>query len=259
LKFSFQPKRWLPFFILDSVFFLAAIALLYNNLNDILGFFLAATTSPAAVVPLIGYALILLAGFVVWAFIRLWINGAVIHQSTKPKEFGQSWGVAKNRYLSMFAVTLVTGIISGVVGMAPYIGWLLSIIIGLMFFFVLPAVVAKKLSFDNALRDSYHIFRQKILAVFLIWIVTSLISLLITFIFMIPCIMLVWNAIMPFLFQASSAGMASLIVVSMMQNIWMLALCVEVFLIGLAVSNTFVLKAQTDFYLHFKKKKFGLF
>jgi hypothetical protein len=220
-----------------------------------LSFLMTAATNTAAVMNVISTALIIISGFAVWSLIRLWISGAVIHQSVKPKEFSQSWSVAKSRYFSLLAVTIIVGLIATVVSIVPYIGWVLSIIVGLMFFFIRPAVVAKKLSFDNSLRDSYHIFRKKPLTVLLIWLAITIISVIMLFIFFMPLLMTVLNTIAPLLFQMSSTAVVSLVMVSLMENIGLLVLGGEVFLIGNAITEAFRLKAETDFYLMFKKGK----
>ncbi len=259
LRFALQPKRWLPFFVLDIVFFLAAVSLVMTNFSGMLNLLMTTTTSPAAALSLAGYAFIFIAGFIVWALLRLWITGAVLHQSVKPKEFRQSWGVANERFFSLLAVAIVVGIISSLVSMVPWIGWLLSIIAGIIFFFAMPAVVAKKLSFDNALRDSYKIFRKKPLTVFLIWLVVAIIALVITLIFMIPCLAVAWGTIAPLTGQISSATMLSLMLMSLITNIWLLVACGIIFITGMGISQVFTLKAQTDFYLQLKKKRLGLF
>jgi hypothetical protein len=154
---------------------------------------------------------------------------------------------------------IVVALITIIAGLVPYIGWILAIIVGLMFFFVKPAVVVKKLSFDNSLRDSYYIFRKDPVTVFLIWLVVSIISVIILFVFFMPLLLTILNTIAPLLFQMSSTAVASLVVVSLMENIWLLALGGEVFLIGVAITEVFKLKSETDFYLLFKKGKKGSF
>ena len=264
IRFSIHPRRWLPFFILDSVFLLAAVGLILTNMSDILGMSnmgmgMGNNAAPMAVLYMVNLGLIMISGFVVWSLIRLWISGAVIHQSVKPKEFGNSWGVAKSRFFSLLAVTIIVGLISGVVGVVPYIGWVLSIIVGLAFLFAMPAVVVKRLGFENSLRESYRIFRNKPFTVFLIWLAMAIISIIITIIFLIPLFMTVWGIVAPFLFQASSATIASLLLMSLMQNVWMLVIGMEVLLVGVAISSTFTLKAETDFYLKLRKRKYGVF
>jgi len=87
----------------------------------------------------------------------------------------------------------------------------------------------------------------------------AIISIIITIIFLIPLFMTVWGIVAPFLFQASSATIASLLLMSLMQNVWMLVIGMEVLLVGVAISSTFTLKAETDFYLKLRKRKYGVF
>jgi hypothetical protein len=259
LKFSVHPKRWLPFFVLDSIFFIAAVALVMSNFSNIMSLIMTATSNPATVLSLINFGLILVAGFIVWGLLKIYITAAVVHQSVKPKEFGKSWSVAKSRFLTLLIVVVIVGIISGIVGLVPYIGWILSIIVGLMFFFIKPAVVAKGLGFDNSLRDSYHIFMKHKWTVFLIWVAVAIISIIITFIFFIPLLAIIWGTIAPIVMQVSTATTASLLLVSLMENLPLLIATGEILLIGMAIAEVFKTKAETDFYLLFKKKKFGIF
>lgn len=259
LKFSVQPKRWLPFFVLDSIFFLAAVALLMSNYSSILSLIMTATSNPAAIVSLINLGLIIVAGFIVWGLIKLYITGAVLHQSAKPNEFSKSWGVAKSRFLTLLVVVVIVGAISGIAGMVPYIGWILSIIIGLMFFFIKPAIIVKGLGFENSLRDSYDIFMKHKLTVFLIWLVVAIVSIIITLIFFIPLLAIIWNIIAPIVMQVSTATTASLLLVSLMDNLPLLLVTGEIVLIGMAITEVFKLKSETDFYLLLKKKKLGVF
>jgi len=259
LKFSIQPKRWLPFFLVDTVFLLFGIAYFLSNASYFINMVASVQSNPATFLSLFNIAIIAFMGLIVWALLKLYISGAIIHQSVKPKELGKSWEVARKRYLSLLAVSIIMTGLTAVVNFVPYIGWVFAIILGLMFFFVRAAVVAKTLNFDNSIRDSYHIFRNRVGTVFLIWLAVLLISLLITTIFLIPTIVIAWNIIAPLIFQVSSPSVASLILSSLLDNIWSILIGIEIVLVGMAISNVFKLKAETDFYLRFKKKRLGLF
>ncbi|RLI97931.1 MAG: hypothetical protein DRO99_02085 [Candidatus Aenigmatarchaeota archaeon] len=255
LKFGVQPKRWLPFFVLDSAFFLLFLAMVFTNLGSIIDILMTATTSTTAAFSLAGYAILTFACVAVWGLIKLYIAGAVIHQSVKPREFSKSWSVSKERYLSLVAVSVVVGVLSGAAGMIPWIGFILSIIVSLAFFFVIPAVVVKKLNFDDSLRESYNIFTKKPLQVLAVWVLISLVTLIIMLVFLLPGILFSWSVVAPLIGQMSTTTAISLIMVTMLTNAWVLALCGIVFIIGMAITNAFALSAQANFYKELRKGK----
>lgn len=259
LKFGFSPKRWLPFFVLDSVFLFSFLAIALANFGELMNLMMTLATSPMAGMSLAGYALLLIAGFIVWFLLRLWITGAVVHQAANPKEFGKSWKVSRQRFLSLLAVTIIVGVISAIVSMVPFIGWIFAIVVGLIFFLVVPSVVVKKMPFDRSMVDSYNIFRKRPLSVFLMWLAIAIVSLIIMMVFFLPTLAAVWGYTAPFIGQVESSNIVALAVISMLNNIWVLVLCGIVVLLGMAVTTAFSLKAQTEFYLQMKAKKFGVF
>jgi len=97
LKFCIHPKRWLPFFIVDLAFFSLGIWFVLSNLSVVISVMLAVSTSPFAIVSVLGYVAILAAGFIIWMLLRLWIQGAVVHQSYKEKQIKKSFGIACRR------------------------------------------------------------------------------------------------------------------------------------------------------------------
>lgn len=255
LKFCIQPKRWLPFFIVDLAFFLVGAWFVLTNLSIVISVMLALSTSPLAIVSVLGYVVILVAGFIIWMLVRLWVQGAVIHQSYKEKEIMKSFRIACRRYLSLFVVMAIVTIVSGGMSFIPWIGWILSIIVALMFFFVFQSVIVGKLSFEKALADSYRIFRKKIVSVFLTWLVIAIIALAITCIFAIPGIAMIWNVITPYLTQLTTTTVAASVLFVLLTNSTILIAGGVVFLIGVAISTAFSLKAQTEFYLQLRKKR----
>lgn len=260
LKFSIQPKRWLQFFVIDAIFLLAIIALFVGNMTPMMDLLLTATTSVAAATSIVGYFLLLLVGFIIWSFVKLYFVGAIVHQSSSPKEkIGKSLEVSKQRYLSLLAVSIVIGLITTAVSIVPLIGWILAIIVGLIFFFVVPSVIVKKLSFDNSMRDSYQIFKKKKVDVFFIWLATAIIGIVIVGIFAIPGLFVILGVVAPLVGQLSATTMLSIVMINLLTNIWILVGAAFILLVGLSISNVFVLKATTDFYLEIKKKKFGIF
>jgi len=251
LKFSVAPKRWVPLFALDAVFFTSALAYIIANIFMFKSIVGSGGGGLAVVSTLIGAFLVLFAGFIIWMLLRLYVSGAIIHQSAKPKEFNKSWTVSRQRYLSLLAVVILISALSFIVGMVLYIGWILSIIVSIVFLFSIPVVVVKRMSFDDALREGYKIFRKKPGEVFLAWLLITIVSGIIVLIFFTPMVLAAWSVFMPILIGAggNAAGLLALI-----SNGWSLVPFGLVCLVGLAITNVFALCAVTRFYPEFKKK-----
>jgi hypothetical protein len=193
-RFMFVPKRWLPFFILDILFFSAIFSFMLSNLPTIMNFITELNANPMAFASLFGYGAIIIAGFIVWGLIRIWVQGAVIYQSYREKEFNSSWKISCRKYFSMLAAIVVVGAISFVVTMAlgliPFIGgalsFIASIVISMMFFFFLQGILINNMGFYRTLKNTYSIFTKKPFEVFIMWLVITVLSIIIVGIFSIP-------------------------------------------------------------------------
>lgn len=263
LRFSIEPKRWGPLFIADVIFIALMLNHLLANLETLVSFLALTTTGIANILFLIGYVAPVIVGFIIWTLIRLWIMGAIIHQSHKEREFRDSWKVSCRKYPSLILVVVIIGILAGLLGSIPYIGFILSILVSLAFFFALQAVIVGKHGFYKALVDSWLIFKKRPFKVFLIWLLLAIISLLIVALFSIPLMIVVWNLFTTLMMTASlsaASTVALVTLISLLQSYMPVLVATGVILlIGISISKAFALKAQTEFYLQIKKKRFGLF
>lgn len=256
LKFGFHPRRWLPFFVLDVIFFALMLIVVTGNLSSIIAALLALSTSPVAAASLIGYIAIFFIIFIIWMLVRFWVIGAVIHQAYKEKEFDKSWRISCRKYPSILVAMIIVAIISGIVGAVPYIGWIFSIIVGLVFFFVLQGVVISNFGFYKALTNSWEIFKKRPLSVFVMWLAITIISLIILFIFALPILAVFLNTIFANMVNLTAATPDfSSVLLAFLANLPMFVVGAIILLIGMAIANAFVLKAQTEFYLQVKKKR----
>ncbi|MBN2101298.1 MAG: hypothetical protein JW716_00310 [Candidatus Aenigmarchaeota archaeon] len=253
LRFGVEPRRWLPVLVLDAVAFLLAFSYLMSNalaIQQLVQGNINALLMASSVAGMVGMISLV---FIIWSLLRLYIVGALIHQSVKPKEYDKSWKVSKERYGSILGVGIVVGVISGIVSMVPYVGWVFSIIVSLMFFFAMQIAIAKKSKFDEALRESYGIFRKETVNVFIAWILTSILGGVIIMVFMIPMMATIWSIMLPAMMtmQANSNGIEVLSMLIM--NGWTVVPAAIVYLVGLAYVTVFSANAQTNFYLKMKK------
>ncbi|MBL7160560.1 MAG: hypothetical protein ISS93_01775 [Candidatus Aenigmarchaeota archaeon] len=291
IVFGVNPVRWGPVFALDAVFFVLLVNLVFGavSLQGLLG--------GAAVLA------------VIWFLLRVWVTGALIHQTWRESETGKSWRVPYQRYLSILLVMIIVIFINIIVGMVPLINMLLIILVGVAVFFSLQAVVIRKRNSVDALRESYSLFRKRMDRIvlwdnkFLGWvlIVAAMLCISVAFvsvfsyailgvvggwiIFSFLAFMLFYSKVFrawvavsivagaisglfaaPGLLWAFSSTMANAHffggaapLLSLLANPHLLMLGGIVFIIGSSIATAFSLKAQTEFYLQLRKKRFGLF
>lgn len=255
-RFCLEPKRWLPFFIVDLAFLSVAISIIMAN--SLFFLYIIAGMQDISLLEGAGtFFLEIIVLFIAWVLVGIWISGAVIHQSYKEKEFGKSWTISRKKYLSLLGVTAVTAIVAFFTGMVPYVGWVISILIGIIFFFGLQSVIVKGNGFVKALKDSWKIFRNQPFKVFLMWIVIAALALLIIAVFAIPLLALLYNIIKDF--TASGGNITTETIMNLVYTIEnqlpLLVVSGIIFVLGLAISRAFSIKAQTEYYLQLKKTK----
>ncbi|MBN2330256.1 MAG: hypothetical protein JXC85_00405 [Candidatus Aenigmarchaeota archaeon] len=255
LRFCVEPKRWLPLFALDVIFATGVFSVFLANSSAMMDIITGAIEGFAIAQSIVSVVFLLFGMFVVWVLVRLFVAGALIHQSVKPKEYRKSCMVSKQRFLTMLAISVIVGLLTTIAGFIPYIGWLVSIVIGLMFFFSLPAAVVDKLAFEKALKGSYRLFRDRFTEVLLSWLLIVIISGLIGMIFMIPVFMLAFNLLVPQLMAMSETATGMEFISVMMDAGWSLLPGIVVAIAGMAISTVFSVYAQTNFYVQIRKKK----
>ncbi len=252
-KFSLDPKRWLPFFVTDSLFFMIVIGYVLINLFKMKFIFSKGINEFLMFSSVLGMMTVLFFVLILYALVRIYIQGALIHQSIKPKEFDKSWTISKKRYLSLLATVFMIALISSLVGMVPYIGWIFSIIVSLVFFFALPAVILDKIGFSDALSKSYNIFRKKAGDVFVVWLIIATVSMVIFFIFSIPLFSVLFTMFFPFIIGARNS-MGPEVISLLVSGVWILVPSFVILFIGNSVSKVFGIYAISNFYQEFKKK-----
>ena len=258
LGFCIHPQRWVPYLLADLVFVSAALALLLPNIDSFIYLvsLSGAEMNPMLVAPLFTAFFGVLLLFLAWGLVTLWINGAVIHQSHKEHEFNKSWSVSGKRYLSILGVTVITAAVGMIVGMVPYIGFVFSIIAGLIFFFTMQSVMVKGNGFAAALEDSYEIFKKHPFKVFLIWLLVAIMSVLILFVFSLPMLALAFKTILSVTASGLQDTAALIGLISAVQgNLVQFFVSGIILLVGFAITRAFAAKAQTEFYLQLRQPK----
>ena len=240
--FSIDIKRWLPFFGLNSLFLILGLLILTNFIGT-----KQLSSSFSSILDILVLGVIFVT---VYPLLNLWINGAIVYQSYKERDkIGKSFRQSYNRYLSLLGATIIVGIINVFVSIIPYIGFIFSILISLIFFFIYQGVIVKGLGFDETLVHSYKLFRKNWATIVGIYIVLALIVILILGVFSIPLISL----LVSLFFSLKTYSLISIMSL-IYSNLIYLVITGIITLIGFAISQVFYLKAQTEFYLRLKRK-----
>jgi len=245
-RFCVWPQRWLPFFAADAAA-LVSVLLIINAMapTSMIGFSESPVLSDIA-----PYLLILLfAVGVVWGLVSILISGALIHQSRSPKEFMQSWKVSLNRYPTLLAAAILVGIMSILVSFIPYIGFIFSISISIMFIFVNQSVILDKTKVLDALSLGAKAFRRRTGRVIVAWAINTCFTLLILAVFALPLIITYGS----FVLQYGGTG-AMVYMLMYLDPVW-LYLEGGIFMLGLAISKTYGTKFLTEIYMEFQKRK----
>jgi len=244
-KFSFMPQRWLPLFVFDLAVISVALAVLFNVLTPAVMAGLATTDSVMQLVVMGTYILSL---GIVWFFVNLWVTGAIAHQCWKPAEFRQSWKASWKRYPSILAVSLIAGAANFLAAMIPFAGPVISIVIGMMFMFVIPFIFVSGANFADSLSGSVKMFRYSFLKVFITWLLNVVLTLLIALIFALP--LLVY-----FLYYFSQYGFTEAIAYMILYNdrTLLYGTC-AILLAGFSIIRVFGLKLLTEVYMQMTRK-----
>lgn len=259
INFGIEPKRWLQFFIVDIVFMLIAIGIGFTTIPQLLALMQSAPQSIESAMTLASLAGYFVVLFVVWILIRLWLAGSMVRQSVKEREtVSKSLKFSAKKYVSILLATIIVAVISIAVGIVPYVGWIFSIIVALVFFFFMQGIVVDNLGFATTLESSWKIFKKKPLQVFVAWLLITIVTLAIYFIFSIPAGAILLWVVMPII-PSGAANLPqneffNLLMQALQTNPAAVIIGLAILLIGFAVATTFALKAQTEFYQEFKKK-----
>jgi hypothetical protein len=252
LRFGVSPKRWLPLFIVDFGCMVVMFLYLMSNMAVIGALMtMMAEQNPMILFSFINMLAVPLIVGAIWGILRLWVMGALIHQSVKPNEYAKSFRLCCSRYGSLLVASIITGIIMMAAGWVPLIGGLLNIFFALIFLFVLQGVMVDRKGFAEAIGSSWNIFRKWPVRVFIMWVIISIITWAITAVFMAPVMLFMVSTMLPYM-AADSAAALFMMIATLMSNMVILAALGAVFMVGASITGAFSLKALTDFYRQIK-------
>lgn len=262
-RFAISLKRMLPYIATMFVVYSSILYLMLNAYN-----FLMAKGAASALLPSFGlYALFLnLLVFIVViiavALVTLWVNGAMTDQAAiypKSKKLSASFRYARSKYLTILFATILIGVVSFVVSLfvsfIPIISGILtnlaSVVIGLIFFFIYPAIIIGKKSAVDSLKHSYNVFMKNRLEVFVVWLLAAAIALIVIVLFALPAI--AWLLIGIISSQAFDLQAIVSQAVLMAQSPYII-LFLLIFSIGMGFVAVFSVGVQTKLYMNLKKR-----
>lgn len=248
LRFSVLPKRFLPFLFSDIAAILVVLVIASGN-TALLEMTLSGGVLPMEAVSILVAGVII---FGIWIIVNIWITGAVVHQTRKPKEYKESWQVAFKKLPALILALIVISVLSFAVSLVPFAGTLLSFLVAMSFLFVNQFIVLDGAGFSRSLVCSVMTFRNKILGVLFTWMLSVIFTTLIISVFTIPLLT-------SFFFLGSEYSGEDITSMMISQNAtWFYAIGL-ILMIGISISRVFALKYLTEVYLQFKKKKWLFF
>ena len=254
LVFCIEPKRWLPLFILDIAALGIVLGAFLSNIDSMMSGLVEAESNPLAMMPLTG----LIAGFLVlgavWFILRMWITGSLVHQSFRPREFENGFRLSFSKLPRIIVAVILTSVISGLLSSIPWVGWVISIFIGLAFFFMVQGIILDDLGAISTLKGSWNFFRKSPFDVFIAWLLIAIISSLILLVFAIPILSLFIGMFMSNAVAGTmEAGGMVLMLMYLQNNLTTVVVFGVIALLGMEFSQVFSTKAQTEFYLQLRK------
>jgi hypothetical protein len=242
-KYSTDKKRLAllsAFFIILGLALLAPILFLYKNIA------LESVSALAMVQGFAGLFVIALIGCLV--YIHLLIT--YTHNYANRKSLGASSTFAKKIYLRFLAVFIALAIISGIASSVPLVGIIVSIVVGLLFFFVYQEVAVNNSKFTESFSRSYELFNRNKLDVLVTFLLSAILSIFILIVFALPLLAV---GAMTLVSGINGGGF----VAAFMANAPLFVITGMILAVGFALACLVSNSIRTDIYLQLKKRKIG--
>lgn len=248
---GFSFKRILPFFIISLVF----IFMIFASAESFISLAKASENKDVQMSMMVSFVpsiFLMILVFVIAMFVYIYficglIDNAKKFWSKKEVSFMDSLKAAKPFYFSLLLATLLVGIISGFLGMIPFFGTLLTIILSWLFLVYQQSIIIGKKKVIASLEDSYNIFMENKFQTILFWIIIVIVSMVFFILAIAPFII----SAMPAMIMMSSIGALAAFRANM------LLLLIGAFCSGFLVSFVIVFSesAKTFYYMQVTKKK----
>lgn len=186
-------------------------------------------------------------GIIIAALIFTFANLLFIHNYANQKSLSQSASAVKSVYLTFLAASIIVGAISFVAMAIPFVGFIIAIILGLMFFFLAQEIVVGRSGLSAGMSNSYKLFRKSWVDTIITLVLTAILGMIIIVIFAIPLMVAGFSTVA----SAQSTGFAA----AVKGNLLVLAITGLIALAGAALTVLFTDSIKTDVYMQLKKRK----
>ncbi len=248
-------------FVMVAVYFVSALLVLLPIISIYRNITLGALFTFSFALSLLGLvvAIVIAALFIMFSMLMF------THNYANQKSLRKSASFAKKKYLRFLGATIIVTVIS-ILATSPFsvaealiqslavkilvnvVSFIVSIILGLIFFFVQQEIAVGGSRIMKSLTNSYAIFKRDWLQVLITLIVSGLMGLLIILISAIPLLLVAVATIVP----AISTGQ---FVPALLANIPLFILSGLILIFGIALATLFSIGIKTDVYMQLKKRR----
>ena len=261
LRSSLSLRKILPIFLLGVI----AVILIFAIVMALFGSFqnfAAGTTAQKTTTAFLflGFILFAFVVLVIVFLLSLFFEGALTDQARrwvagKDAALSLSYPIAKRKYFSMLGATLLTVLIGFLVGIIPFVGFILSIVVSWFFLFLIPIIIVDDENATSSLEKGYRLFMNHKGHVILIWLVLIALTIVLGLLALIPFIIAALPLISAFVITAIQGGSFAGFGALVSQNLGALFIgaIVTVFLFSYVIVVS--INATTFFYLQLKGSK----
>jgi len=250
-SFALSPKRVAIFFALDLLilfslsYFFSSLFSVYQITSGVANFLTSLSL----------FIVVMIFTF----FISFWIQGALIDQARyfpKDKPLEESFKYSSSRYLPLLGAAILLGIISFIASIIPFIGFILVVLISLIFFFLQAIIVIDKNGIIDSFKRSYQIFMKRGLTVLGAWLASSLIFFVIILVAGIPLLAMLIGTFLEFIVGsgAPSAQVVPPVTFDIVRSP-LFQISLVIFALGLAFASVFMIGVQARLYINLTKKR----
>jgi len=264
-KYAFAFRRILPFFLINLIL-VAFIFIFIDSATNLLPLLVSNAWSSIPISTILYATLIFLAVIAVTTLMRIFFQATItdnarFYWQKKKKGLSKSFPTGR-KYITVLFALILAGIISSFVSAilqyipigGVFLAMIASILLGLIFLFLIQIIVISNKGVVNSLKEGYRLFMRNKLDVFLFWLVLIILSLLILLVAIIP-ILIAAVPIIGLLIESVTAGSAILenLIPLIKSNMLSLGIASIISSLILAYMSVFQESAKTFFYMQKKK------
>jgi len=173
-RYAFSINRILPYFVIN-LFILAGIVILFTSAVGMVQTMQMGNQGLVYIGRFLSAFILFVISIVIISLAKLLVDASIADNSRKfwagkDRFLSSSYPLAKKKYLSTLGAVIITGIITFLLSLIPFVGWLVSMIVGIMLLFVIQAVVIGNKNATVALSESYGVFRKNTINTIIFWI-----------------------------------------------------------------------------------------